>query len=77
LVGEGRKISFWNILEIISCQSNNTVSLPSIDFTDEMTLAKESLNLKDFNRKNSSILVSVFYSNYLSIGEARSYYLWV
>ncbi|KAK7378101.1 hypothetical protein VNO80_03537 [Phaseolus coccineus] len=56
-------------LEIIGCQSNSTVSAPSIDFTDEMTLAKESLHPKDFNRENSSILVSVLHSNYLSIGK--------
>jgi len=76
LVRPGRFPSgIW--LEIIGCQSNSTVSPPSIDFTDEVTLAKESLHLKDFNREKSSILVSVLHSNYLSIGEAWSYYLWV
>jgi len=69
LVRPGRFPSgIW--LEIIGCQSNSTVSPPSIDFTDEVTLAKESLHLKDFNREKSSILVSVLHSNYLSIGEA-------
>ncbi|WVZ07350.1 hypothetical protein V8G54_020696 [Vigna mungo] len=68
LVRRGRFPSgIW--LEIIGCQSNSTVSAPSIDFTDEMTLPKESLHLKDFNREKSSILVSVLHSNYLSIGK--------
>jgi len=76
LVRRGRFPSgIW--FEIIGCQSNSTVPAPSIDFTDEMTLPKESLHLKDFNREKSSILVSVLHSNYLSIGEAWSYYLWV
>ncbi|BAT85174.1 hypothetical protein LR48_Vigan1020s001500 [Vigna angularis] len=62
LVRRGRFPSgIW--LEIIGCQSNSTVSAPSIDFTDEMTLPK------DFNREKSSILVSVLHSNYLSIGK--------
>ncbi|QCD96994.1 phosphatidylinositol glycan [Vigna unguiculata] len=69
LVRRGRFPSgIW--FEIIGCQSNSTVPAPSIDFTDEMTLPKESLHLKDFNREKSSILVSVLHSNYLSIGEA-------
>ena len=63
-------------LEIIGCQSNSTAS-PSADITDEMTSYKESLHLKDFNREKSSNLVSALHSNYLSLGEARSFYLWV
>ncbi|KAK7336504.1 hypothetical protein VNO77_17046 [Canavalia gladiata] len=67
LVRPGRFPSgIW--FEIIGCQSNSTVC-PSADFDDETTSSKESLNIKEFNREKSSILVSVLHSNYLSIGK--------
>ncbi|QHN84556.1 Phosphatidylinositol N-acetylglucosaminyltransferase subunit Q [Arachis hypogaea] len=50
------------------CGSRSNVS-PEDGVTDEMNSSKESVHLKDFNRKKSSILVSFLHSNYLSIGK--------
>lgn len=70
LVQPGRFPSgIW--FEILGCQSTGYIS-PKVDFADELTSSKEELMLKDFSRTNSSILVSVLRSNYMSIGEAPS-----